>query len=153
MEEEKWIVVGPATVLDTTEQQGALLTRDSAPFVPLKNVKFQKALAASKLAKVRVERKPLMTKEEYLAMKAEARKAESEVVEEPAIEALPETAEAEGGVEVFQEFGLPLKVSKKLVEAGFETLEDLEIAEDDDLLAISGIGASTVAFIREALEG
>ena len=161
---EKWIVVGTPTALDTTEKSGVVLHRKSDPFVPIKNAKFKKALAEGKLSKVKVETEPMMTKAEYLAKKSEERAKKNAALEakreaasqiDGGGESTPDEAgdEESSAVDEFESMGLSKKVSAKLVEAGFKSIGDLDEADDEQLLDIGGIGASTVSFIRDALKG
>lgn len=54
-------------------------------------------------------------------------------------------------VETILDLNLRPSLVEDLVEAGFETIEDLESASDEDILAIDGIGPKSLSEIREAL--
>ncbi len=69
---------------------------------------------------------------------------------------LEDVAEAaESGQEVEEQSdgfgGLPPRLVRVLVAAGFETPRAVRVATDDQLLAIDGVGRRTLQMIREAL--
>ena len=70
----------------------------------------------------------------------------------PAAPPVPEPeAPAIGPVTVHEVFDP--KLADLLDDAGYWALDKLRAASDDDLLAISGIGAAKLAHIREVLSG
>ena len=70
----------------------------------------------------------------------------------PAAPPVPEPeAPAIGPVTVHEVFDP--KLADLLDDAGYWALDDLRSASDDDILAISGIGAAKLAHIREVLSG
>jgi NAD-dependent DNA ligase len=151
---EKWIVVGAPTLLDTIEHDGVLLNRTSPAFTPIKNQKFKKALESGKVAQVKVQRKPLVTKKELYEKRVKSLQAKAKLekkVEKKVVKQVE--APQKAPVDVIMQLGLSKKIATKLVDAGFVTVDDLRGAEDEELLEVSGIGESTVAHIREALEG
>ena len=72
--------------------------------------------------------------------------------EAPAAPPVPEPeAPAIGPVTVHEVFDP--KLADLLDDAGYWALDNLRSASDDDILAISGIGAAKLAHIREVLSG
>lgn len=163
-----WIVVGQAVVLNTDRDSGVLLTKDSGPFVPVKNHAFNEALKRGQVARYRgcvasvtedpepslepdtasVEVLELVRSDDTQAIMGESEDYES-------MDYLPTNEEREAvmarpnAVARFVELGLGQRTAEKLCDYGITNLDELQQASEDELMSIKGIGKGTVSEIMK----
>lgn len=151
MKEERYVLVGSTPELVTlADGRVVSLFNGHDPVALHKDSRFRRLRSKRRLKKVmvEVEEEPKIPTSAMVAAQRPDPEPEEAAPAEEVEEVSEETTVTLRSVE---ELVLDSSTEELLIEAGYETIEELHEASDEELLDIKGIGPKTLEEVREAL--